>query len=182
MSRIRLQINRIALCTVFCCSLPVVCVGSLAAQAPTTPPPTPAPAQSTPAQATAPQGTSTLTIKIKGIRNAKGKIGVVLYGDAKGFPLDPSSAVAAKQVDVDPKTLTATVVFEKLPQGVYAATVLHDENLVGKMEFDSQGMPLEGYGISNNPDSSAGPPTFDDAKFTVNQPDTTIEIAMPYWQ
>jgi uncharacterized protein (DUF2141 family) len=87
-----------------------------------------------------------------------------------------------KQVDIDPQALTATVVFEKLPQGVYAATVLHDENLVGKMEFDSAGTPLEGYGISNNPDTSEGPPTFDESKFTVGSPDAAIEIAMVYWQ
>jgi uncharacterized protein (DUF2141 family) len=106
----------------------------------------------------------------------------VLCGDERGFPLDPSNAVAAKQVDVDPQTLTATVVFDKLPQGNYAVTVLHDENLIGKMEFDPQGTPLEGYGISNNPDSSAGPPTFDDSKFDVNQSEAAIEIAMIYWQ
>jgi uncharacterized protein (DUF2141 family) len=133
-------------------------------------------------QAAPAQSTSTLTVKIKGFRNAKGKIAVVLYGDEKGFPLDPSNAVAAKQVDVDPQTLTATVVFDKLPQGIYAATVLHDENLIGKMEFDPQGTPLEGYGISNNPDSSGGPPTFDVSKFAVNQSETAIEIAMIYWQ
>jgi uncharacterized protein (DUF2141 family) len=133
-------------------------------------------------QAAPAQSTSTLTVKIKGIRNAKGKIAVVLYGDEKGFPLDPSNAVAAKQVDIDPQTLTATVVFDKLPQGVYAATVLHDENLVGKMEFDPQGTPMEGYGISNNPDSSQGPPTFNDSKFAVNQSEAAIEIAMVYWQ
>ena len=126
--------------------------------------------------------TSTLTVKIKGIRNTKGKIAVVLYGDERGFPLDPSNAVAAKQVDVDPQTLTATVVFDKLPQGIYAATVLHDENLIGKMEFDPQGTPLEGYGISNNPDTSGGAPSFDDSKFAVNQPETAVQIAMVYWQ
>ena len=144
-------------------------------------------AQAQPAPGAAPQAapaqsTSSLTVKIKGIRNAKGKIAVVLYGDEKGFPLDPSNAVAAKQVDIDPQTLTATVVFDKLPQGVYAATVLHDENMVGKMEFDPQGTPLEGYGISNNPDSSQGPPTFNDSKFAVNQSEAAIEIAMVYWQ
>jgi uncharacterized protein (DUF2141 family) len=144
-------------------------------------------AQAQPAPGAAPQAapaqsTSSLTVKIKGIRNAKGKIAVVLYGDEKGFPLDPSNAVAAKQVEIDPQTLTATVVFDKLPQGVYAATVLHDENMVGKMEFDPQGTPLEGYGISNNPDSSQGPPTFTDSKFAVNQSEAAIEIAMVYWQ
>ena len=144
-------------------------------------------AQAQPAPGAVPQAapvesTSTLTVKIKGIRNAKGKIAVVLYGDEKGFPLDPSNAVAVKQVDIDPQTMSATVVFDKLPQGVYAATVLHDENMVGKMEFDPQGTPLEGYGISNNPDSSQGPPTFNDSKFAVNQSEAAIEIAMVYWQ
>jgi uncharacterized protein (DUF2141 family) len=144
-------------------------------------------AQAQPAPGAVPQAapaesTSTLTVKIKGIRNAKGKIAVVLYGDERGFPLDPSNAVAAKQVDIDPQTMTATVVFDKLPLGVYAATVLHDEKLVGKMEFDPQGTPLEGYGISNNPDSSQGAPSFSDSKFAVNEPQAAIEIAMVYWQ
>jgi len=166
-------------------SLLVVSAVSLAAQDPATPPP----AQATPGAAPAatpapavPAATSTVTVKVKAIRNAKGKIDVVLYGTSEGFPLDPSAAAAKKQVDIDPKTMTATIVFEKLPQGAYAATVLHDENLVGKMEFDSQGMPLEGYGISNNPDSSSGPPSFDDAKFKVDLPEVAIDIAMVYWQ
>jgi uncharacterized protein (DUF2141 family) len=188
----RLKSNRSAFYCLLCCALLAGTADMLTAQTPAAPAATPdapapaqatpAPIQATPAQTSPTQGTSTLTVKIKGIRNAKGKIDVVLYGDGKGFPLDPSSAAVAKQVDVDAKSLTATVVFEKLPQGVYAATVLHDENMVGKMEFDSQGTPLEGYGISNNPDSSSGPPTFDDSKFAVNQPDSAIEIAMIYWQ
>lgn len=173
-----LKSNRIALDCLLCCAVLVSSAGMLTAQTQAAP----APAPATPAPVTPAQSSSTLTVRIKGIRNTKGKIAVVLYGDAKGFPLDPSSAVAVKQVDIDPQTLMATVVFEKLPQGVYAATVLHDENMVGKMEFDSQGTPLEGYGISNNPDSSAGPPTFDESKFTVSSPDAAIEIAMVYWQ
>jgi uncharacterized protein (DUF2141 family) len=179
------RFDRIVFSGLLCCTLIAISAGTLTAQTSTAPASTPAaaaPTQATPAPNAPSQSTSTLTIKIKGIRNTKGKISVVLYGDAKGFPLDPSSAVAIKQVDVDAPSLTATVVFEKLPQGVYAATVLHDENLVGKMEFDSQGTPLEGYGISNNPDSSSGTPTFDDSKFQLNQPDAAIEIAMVYWQ
>lgn len=178
-----LHLTRIALF-----SLLAVSAVSLAAQDPATPPPaqaTPAAPTAAPAAATAPAvpaATSTVTVKVKGIRNAKGKIDVVLYGTSEGFPLDPSAAAAKKQVDIDPKTMTATIVFEKLPQGAYAATVMHDENLVGKMEFDSQGMPLEGYGISNNPDSSSGPPSFDDSKFKVDQPEVAIDISMVYWQ
>jgi uncharacterized protein (DUF2141 family) len=179
----RSKSDGIALKCLLCCAVLAGSALTLTAQTQPTPAATPAaPAQSAPMPSAPAPATSTLTVKIKGIRNAKGKIAVVLYGDAKGFPLDPSGATAAKRVDIDPQTLTATVVFEKLPQGVYAATVLHDENMVGKMEFDSAGTPLEGYGISNNPDSSEGPPTFDESKFTVNSPDAVMEIAMTYWQ
>lgn len=176
----RSKFHGIALiCLVCSCML----AGSaLTLMAQTQPTPAAAPTQPAPAASAPAQATSTLTVKIKGIRNAKGKISVVLYGSANGFPLDPSNAAAVRQVDVDPQSLTATVVFEKLPPGVYAATVLHDENLVGKMEFDSAGTPLEGYGISNNPDTSEGPPTFDESKFTVGAADAAIEIAMVYWQ
>jgi uncharacterized protein (DUF2141 family) len=148
--------------------------GWLAAQTPPNPTPAPAPPPT--------EATSTLTIRITGIRNAKGKIGVAVFRDGKGFPSDVASIIAAKQVDIDPQTLTAKVVFEKLPQGVYAASVLHDENLTGRMEFDAQGMPQSGYGISNNPDTSQGPPTPEQAIFPVKQLEAAIEIKMVYWQ
>jgi uncharacterized protein (DUF2141 family) len=186
--KLRLSLNRKTFCFTLCFAVLAALAANLAAQTPTAP----APAQSTPAQAapaatapapTAPvQGNSTLTVKIKGIRNAKGKIDVVLYNKGDGFPMERTGAISMKQVDVDPKTMTATVVFDKLAEGTYAATVLHDENMVGKMEFDAQGTPIEGYGISNNPDSSSGPPTWDASKFTVSQAGAAIEIAMIYWQ
>jgi uncharacterized protein (DUF2141 family) len=188
-----LNLNRVSMRFMLCSAVFAAITANLVAQTPIAPAPaqaTPAqtapapamPAATAPAQTPAAQGNSVLTVKIKGIRNAKGKIDVVLYNKGDGFPMDPTSAIAMKQVDIDPKTMTATVVFEKLAEGVYAATVLHDENLVGKMEFDAQGTPIEGYGISNNPDSSSGPPSWDASKFTVSQPGSAIEIAMIYWQ
>jgi len=179
----RRHFSRIALCFVFCSAM----AANLAAQAPTPPASTPAaPGQTAPAPAAATpapaQGNSTLTVKIKGIRNAKGKLDVVLYNKGDGFPMDQTGAIAMKQADIDPRTLTATIVFDKLPEGVYAATVMHDEKMVGKMEIDAQGIPIEGYGISNNPDSSSGPPSWDASKFSINQAGTSIEIAMVYWQ
>lgn len=170
------NLRKIAVSLLACFAAFVVVAGTGSAQ--TQPA---AKAQDPAAAAPAAAGTATLTVRISGIRSTTGKIGVVLYGDGQGFPLDPSQSVAVKRVDIDPKTLTATAVFEKLPQGVYAVTVLHDEKLIGKMEFDSQGIPLEGYGISNNPDSSSGPPTFDESKFSVNQAEQAIDIAMYYW-
>jgi uncharacterized protein (DUF2141 family) len=184
--------RRLAQASLLCILGLAFSTASLSGQAPAAPAPAPAPAvPAAPAPAAAPaaapapavpQGASTLTIKIKGIRNAKGKIGVVLYANSDGFPLDPSNAAARKQVDIDPQTLTATVVFDNLAPGAYAAVVLHDEKMIGKMEFDSSGIPLEGYGVTNNPDSSQGPPTFDESKVPVKDANTATEISMVYWQ
>jgi uncharacterized protein (DUF2141 family) len=140
----------------------------------------PAPA-SNPATPVTPEAATTLTVHITGIRNTNGKLGVALFRDAKGFPLDPAGIFVAQHAVIDPQTLTATVVFKDLPQGTYAVAVLHDENNAGKMEFDSQGIPQEGYGISKNPDTSHGPPVFEDAKFVLDQPESTVEIKMVYW-
>jgi uncharacterized protein (DUF2141 family) len=188
MMRTFFKSKQFAAYALLCGALLACSAGWLAAQAPAASTPAPAPAAmpiAAPAAAPAPaptEATSTLTIRITGIRNAKGKIGVALFRDGKGFPSEIASAIAATQVEIDPQTLTAKAVFEKLPQGVYAASLLHDENLVGHMEFDSQGIPQSGYGLSNNPDTTQGPPTAEQANFKVSQPEAAIEIKMVYWQ
>jgi uncharacterized protein (DUF2141 family) len=169
--------------TLLFCSIPILVSAHLSAQAAPATAPAPAPAAAPTAAAAKPaEATTTLTVRVTGIRNSKGRIGVVLFKDGVGFPMDRSAIVAARRGEIDPQTLVATVVFENLPQGAYAAAVLHDDDLSGQMSFDSQGIPTKGYGISNNPPSQSGPPTADEAKFTVNQPESAIEIKMVYWQ
>ena len=77
--------------------------------------------------------------------------------------------------------MTATAVFEDLPQGSYGVAVIHDENRNGKLDFNEMGMPVEGYGHSNNPERRMGPPKFDETKFAVSSPSTTVEIQLIYW-
>ena len=134
-------------------------------------------AQTRSAQAPA---TSTLTVKVTGARNAKGKIGVTLFQDADGFPDNTSKAVRQQAVEIDPNTVSAQVVFSDVPQGIYAVSVLHDENLNGKLDKGFMGIPKEGYGASNNPAKKRRAPTFDEAKFSLNAREQTEEIRLIY--
>jgi len=118
--------------------------------------------------------TGMLTVKITGIRNTVGNIRVALRRDE-------STIVAARIVEIDPKTLTAEAVFDNLAEGTYGVAVIHDENKNGKLDFNEMGMPLEGYGHSNNPAKRPGPPPFDETKFTFAAPGSTIEIELVYW-
>ncbi|MFY9527393.1 MAG: DUF2141 domain-containing protein [Candidatus Acidiferrales bacterium] len=124
--------------------------------------------------------TATLKIKVVGARNAKGKIGVTLFQDASGFPDNTSNAIRQQAVEIDPNTLTAQVIFSDVPQGIYAVSVLHDENLNGKLDKNFMGIPKEGYGASNNPAKKRRAPTFDEAKFSLDAPEQTIEIKLIY--
>ena len=143
-----------------CCTLLAASVSRLTAQT-----------QPEPALA---QITSTLTVKVTGLRNANGKIRLALMRD--------SNTVEKQEAEIDTGTLSAQAVFENLPQGVYSIFVFHDENMNGKMEFNEMGIPVKGYGASNNPEKRMGPPDPDEAKFTINQPKVAIEIKLIYWE
>ena len=127
-----------------------------------------------------PQKTDTLAVRIVHIRNTKGKIWVALFQSAQGFPEDDSKAFRIQESSIDPQTLTAQVVFANVPQGVYAVSTFHDENLNGKVDKNLIGIPKEGYGTSNNPGRKMRPPTFEEAHFSSNthQP---LEIRLIYW-
>jgi uncharacterized protein (DUF2141 family) len=148
--------TRMAILSLLCCALLAMSARRSAAQTPT-----------------APQAISTLTVRVTGVRNATGSLRVTLQRDA--------NVIDVRTVEVDAKTLTGQVVFDKLPQGAYSVSVLHDENMNGKLDFDSMGMPVEGYGASNNPEKRMGPPNSEETIFPLKQPQVTTEIKLIYW-
>jgi uncharacterized protein (DUF2141 family) len=119
--------------------------------------------------------TGTLKVEITGIRNAEGNIRVALRSDE-------NTIAAAKIVEIDPKTLTAEAVFDNLAEGCYGVAVFHDENKNENLDFGENGVPLEGYGHSNNPAKRPGPPDFSETKFAFAAPTQTVEIKLVYWQ
>ena len=125
-------------------------------------------------------GTATLIVHITGARNAKGKIRAALFSSGEGFPNDASKAIQTQAADIDPKTSSARIVFTTLPEGVYAVSVFHDENMSQKLDKNFMGMPKEGYGASNNPKKKMGPPNFGETKFQLNGTQQSLEIKLMY--
>ena len=116
----------------------------------------------------------TLTVKVTGIRSVEGNILVTLRSG-------PDTIVQGKVVDIDAKTMTAQAVFAGVPAGAYGVSAIHDENKNGKLDFNDVGMPIEGYGHSNNPAKRMGPPNFDETRFTLDPSGASIEINLIYW-
>jgi uncharacterized protein (DUF2141 family) len=120
-----------------------------------------------------------LTVKLIGFRSDKGQTCVSVFNTPKGFPGKYDQAFKILRSPIKEKQ--ATIVFKDLPFGIYAVSVLHDENLNNKMDTNIIGIPKEGFGSSNNPKDRFGPPTFDDAKFDFNSVSKNIEINIKYF-
>lgn len=123
--------------------------------------------------------TDRLTVRVTGARDAKGRIIVYLFRDPQGFPTDTSKIIRQQSVNIDPNTMAAMVVFKDLPPGMFAVTVLHDENDNGKMDTNFLGIPTEGYGASNDPNKMRAP-TFEEAKFLLNAIEQTVDVKLHY--
>jgi uncharacterized protein (DUF2141 family) len=87
-----------------------------------------------------------------------------------------------KMMSFQPLKETHEIIFENIPFGSdYAIEVIHDENNNLKMDMRilPYPKPKEGVGVSNNT-FRAGPPEYDKAKFSLNQPATELIIKMKY--
>ena len=71
------------------------------------------------------------------------------------------------------------LVFEDLPAGDYAVSVMHDANKNGELDKTAIGIPKEGFGFSNNVLGRFGPPKFKEAKFTMPL-EKTLVITLKY--
>lgn len=67
--------------------------------------------------------------------------------------------------------------FPDLPPGSYAVMVMHDENDNGKLDSNFMGMPIEGYGFSNNP-GVMRKPTFEEARFDLGADGGAITVRL----
>ena len=129
--------------------------------------------------ARADEGTQALlTIKVTDLRNHKGDLIFGVFKTADGFPTQKEKSVnwQVKAADADTVTFTA-----KLPPGEYSASVLHDENRNGKMDFGAFGRPLEGYGVTNNPKPRLRQAKFKEALFTLPPEGATMTISIQYF-
>ncbi len=104
-----------------------------------------------------------------------GAVMLSLFDKAEGFP----RGKALKTARVEPKDGRATVTFNGLPPGDYAASVYFDENGNFKLDTNAFGMPSELYGFSRNARGSGGPPAFADAAFRLEEGSKphTIDLA-----
>ena len=115
---------------------------------------------------------------IEGMHSDRGQVVCALFATADDFPkrIDRAFARVAAQI----MSGRATCEFPRVPAGVYAVSVFHDENLNGKLDTNWLGIPREGVGASNNPKPRMGPPKFAATEFQHSGTPMDVEIIMHY--
>jgi len=115
------------------------------------------------ALAQAPADDTALTLSFPDLKTRTGVIYIAVFDDPAAWASGKAKRVAiASAADAAP-----TANLSGLAPGVYAARVFQDLDGDGKLDNNPFGLPVEPYGFSNGAQPNMGPPSFEDAAFTV---------------
>jgi uncharacterized protein (DUF2141 family) len=128
-------------------------------------------------------------VEIHGVRTGAGPVRAALFASARDFDLglqlrasvsdsgDISTGIFTRESDfphppqesaeLAASSKTLQVRFTDVEPGVYALAVYQDRNSDNRLDMTFKGMPLEPWGMSNDPRPADRPPTWDEAKFTL---------------
>jgi uncharacterized protein (DUF2141 family) len=115
----------------------------------------------------------TLVVKFNGMSSNDGKVVIALCNSDANY-IDHKSPYIGRSISINKNT--AIVEFEDLPFGDYAIKAFHDEDANDDLNTNILGIPVEDYGFSNNARGMFGPPSWQDAKFELNDDDKVVEI------
>lgn len=117
---------------------------------------------------------TTIELTVTGFKSNEGAALVGLYNSETSF-LNTTFKGTVSQIEAN----QVKVVFEDIPEGTYAISVIHDENNNKKFDMLMGFIPQEDYGTSNNAKGFFGPPQWEDARFSVTKGATTqIQISI----
>ncbi len=135
--------------------------------------------------AAAPAWAGDVRITVAGVRSDDGSLMIGLYDTGAGFQAAIKRSTEAGLLN-DPLRIAGvalradagsqTIVITGLKPGRYAVIAFQDANDDGKLGSTPWGVPLEGYGFSNDAHGFLHAPSFEAAAFPVAESGTTTTI------
>ncbi|MDD4148996.1 MAG: DUF2141 domain-containing protein [Bacteroidales bacterium] len=120
---------------------------------------------------------TSISINVSNIRNTKGTVKWAVFKDASKFNSKDGYADAGS---VTAKKGNVVINTKNIPDGTYAISVYHDENNNSDVDFSFLGLPVEGFGFSQNPRIYFGPPKYKECTFT-KKGNTVQNVKMKYY-
>lgn len=108
-----------------------------------------------------------LSIKVEGIKEQKGNLGILLFNSKDGFPETGEKALKGYSVKVEGTSMVINL--GKFPKGEYAITLMQDINMNGMMDKSMIGIPKEPFGFTVLQDIPFGAPSFEETSFLLTK-------------
>ena len=115
-----------------------------------------------------------LTVRFEGLSSDDGRVTMAMWDDPAYWLTDRN---AVREGSALIRKGTAIMVLENVPYGEYGISAYHDRNDNGKLDTGLFRIPKEPIGSSNDARVRFGPPKYQDAKFTLDQPE--LEVVVP---
>lgn len=120
--------------------------------------------------------TASVDIVVNDVRNARGHVRAEICTQQTFLHPDcPWSGSASAHPG------SVTVHIAGVPPGTYAAQLYHDENDNHRVDRNLIGIPTEGVGFSRDAPFRFGPPSWDDAAFTVGPDGARITVTLRHF-
>lgn len=119
-----------------------------------------------------------LVVQVGALRSDAGQVVVTIFPSNPDRFLAPRGKVARLRVRTAAPMTQAC--FNLPGPDVYAVFAYHDANNNKDFDRGAQGVPVEGYGFSNDAVTKFAVPSFDAARFAVKPGDNVIRIKMRY--
>ncbi|HQQ82919.1 MAG TPA: DUF2141 domain-containing protein [Cyclobacteriaceae bacterium] len=115
-------------------------------------------------------------VEISKIRHREGELVVAIFDNQKSFLKKPFRVVRLQPAGDKVETIITGVA-----PGTYAISVFHDRNQNDILDSNVLGIPQEGFGFSRNVMGFFGPPSFQSARFDVENTDVTLAITLRHY-
>ena len=116
---------------------------------------------------------SKISVEVTNIKSGEGMILIGLFDSEDNFL---SKSIKGEKVKAKEGKIKTS--FDNIPSGVYAISVIHDENNNGNLDSNFLGIPKEPYGISMEGKNMFGPPSYQKAKFEVANKNVDLIISL----
>jgi len=128
--------------------------------------------------ACSPSTAASLVVHVTRIDSHHGQLKVGIFANANGWPSDKGAITGQNVPLASIKGDDVDVTFANVKPGDYAVGRYHDANGNNRLDKNFLGVPKEQWGVSNNVKPHLRAPRFDEARFKVNEPSTSIEVEL----
>lgn len=123
--------------------------------------------------------TDQIVVVVHSLRSNRGSVRCMLYNSPNDFP-ENNRAIVSRARAV-PGAGSARCVFERPARGCdYAVIIHHDENDDNVFQRGVFGIPLEGYGFSNDVRPVVSAPSFSECRFHFGGGTSILRVAAQY--